>query len=131
MRLQRGAASAAAQERFLCGGLGDQALALCLLAGELPGPADGFALLAHLLLGGLLIGPPPLHLAKNAFALQLLFQDPEGLLDVVFTDENLQRNLLLRWLLASVVKWSAASKRRKGHAGPNAVGCRLKECGID
>ena len=35
-----------------------------------------------------------LHLAKQAFALQFLFQDLEGLLDVVVSDEYLQGVLL-------------------------------------
>jgi hypothetical protein len=29
------------------------------------------------------------HLAENAFALQLLFQSPQRLVDIVVTDENL------------------------------------------
>ena len=74
--------------------LGRKAFALGLLARRLARPADGFALLAGALLGGLLIGPPALHLAKQAFALELLLQDLEGLLDVVVSDEYLQGFLL-------------------------------------
>jgi hypothetical protein len=64
---------------------------LRLLARHLSGSADGLALLACPLLGRLLIGPSALHLAKNAFALELFLQDPEGLVDVVFANENYQK----------------------------------------
>jgi hypothetical protein len=80
-----------ASDRGLRGRSSDQSFALCLLARHLSGPADGLALLACPLLGWLLIGPPALHLAKNAFALELFLQDPEGLVDVVFANENYQK----------------------------------------
>jgi hypothetical protein len=67
---------------------------LRLLARCLAGAADRFALLAGALLGRLLISPPALHLAKQTLALKLLFQDFEGLLDVVVSDEYLQGVLL-------------------------------------
>jgi hypothetical protein len=33
--------------------------------------------------------PTELHLAEDAFALHLLLQRPEGLIDIVVTDKNL------------------------------------------
>lgn len=54
----------------------DQAFALRLLACQLPGPADGLALLPRAPLRRLLVRPPALHFAKHAFALKLLFQGP-------------------------------------------------------
>ena len=74
--------------------LREQSFPLRLLARSLLSSADRFCLLAHLPLGWLLERAAKLHLAKNAFALQLLLQDPHGLFDVVFTDEDLQRDLL-------------------------------------
>jgi hypothetical protein len=35
-----------------------------------------------------------LHLAEDAFALHLLLQHPEGLVDIVVTDENLHVMIL-------------------------------------
>jgi len=35
-----------------------------------------------------------LHLAEDAFALHLLLQRPEGLVDIVVTDENLHLSFL-------------------------------------
>jgi hypothetical protein len=74
--------------------LGRQSFALSLFARCLARPADGFALLAGPFLRRLFIGPPALHLAKQTFALELLLQDLEGLLDVVVSDEYLQGVLL-------------------------------------
>ncbi len=73
---------------------GQQALALCLLARDFSSSAHGLALLSRLFLRRLLVRPPTLHLAKNAFALKLFLQSPQGLVDVVFTDENYQSGLL-------------------------------------
>jgi hypothetical protein len=42
------------------------------------------------------------HFAKNAFALHFLFQDLEGLIDIVVSDENLHV-MLVRWLFQEVV----------------------------
>jgi len=64
---------------------------LRLLARHLSGPANSLALLARPLLGWLLIGTSALHLAKDAFALELFLQGPEGLVDVVFANENYQK----------------------------------------
>lgn len=72
--------------------LGDQTFALRLLARGLAGSADGLACLPSSLFGWLFIGPAALHLAKKAFALELLLQHPEGLIDIVVSNSNLQGN---------------------------------------
>jgi len=79
---------------LLCAWPRQQALALRLLARDFPSPAHGLALLARLFLRRLFVRPPTLHLAKNAFALKLFLKGPQGLVDVVFTDENYQSGLL-------------------------------------
>src|SRR5437879_6140258 len=66
------------------------AFALGPLAGELAGAAHGLGLLAHALLGGLLVVVPELHLPENALALHLLLQRLEGLIDVVIANLNQQ-----------------------------------------
>jgi hypothetical protein len=67
-----------------------QAFAFSQLPRRLPSPANGLALLACSSLGRFLIGPPALYFTKKAFALELLLQDPEGLIDVVIANENFQ-----------------------------------------
>jgi hypothetical protein len=57
--------------------------------GELAGAAHGFRLLAGALLGGLFVVHVPLHLAERAFALHLLLQRLQRLVDVVVANENL------------------------------------------
>jgi hypothetical protein len=49
---------------------------------------------------------PELHLAEKAFALHLLLQRPEGLIDIVVTDENLHvvRSSLIRRLIGPTAK---------------------------
>jgi len=71
---------------------GDQALADSGLAGLLAGAADSLGLLAGAADGGLLIRLALLHLAEDAFALHLLLEDAESLVDVVVANEYLQRN---------------------------------------
>lgn len=68
-----------------------QALAIPLssLAISLPGSAYSRRVLARTLLGGLFVMPTELHLAVNAFALKLLFQRTERLVDVVVTNDDL------------------------------------------
>lgn len=56
------------------------------LAFKLPPTALCFGLFALALFAGLFIVPAQLHLTKNAFALHLLFQDPERLLDIIVSD---------------------------------------------
>lgn len=64
--------------------------ALGALAGKLTGTTNGLGLLARLLLGGLLVVVPELHLPENAFALQLLLQRAERLIDIVIANNYLQ-----------------------------------------
>src|SRR5215471_10495034 len=68
-------------------GMGDQAFALSLFPGSLARTSDGFRLLAGLALGRFFIRLATLHLTKNALALQLLFEDPESLIDIVVANE--------------------------------------------
>jgi hypothetical protein len=79
---------------LLLGGHRQQTFALKSLARGLSAPANGLALLPRSALGRLLVSPPALHLTEEAFALEFLFQDPEGLIDIVFTNENFQNGLL-------------------------------------
>jgi hypothetical protein len=67
-----------------------EALTLSELARGLLSPADALLLLARSPLGGLLIGAPPLDLAEQTFALELLLEDPEGLFNIVVANENFQ-----------------------------------------
>src|SRR5262249_13958402 len=75
----------------------DQAFALGLFPGRLARAPDGFRLLAGLALGRLFIRLAALYLTKNALALHLLLEDPEGLIDIVVANDDLQNvsNLLL------------------------------------
>jgi hypothetical protein len=69
--------------------LGGSPFALGLLARQLAGTADGLGLLARLLLGRLLEMLLELHLAENAFTLQLLLQGTERLIDIVVANTDL------------------------------------------
>ena len=69
---------------------GQTAFALRTLAGQLAGAANGFGLLTGLLLGRLLVVVPQLHLAENAFALQLFLQRAQRLVDIVIANNYLQ-----------------------------------------
>ena len=77
----------AARRRLLRGG--DQAFALGALTGELAGAANGLGLLAGALLRRLFVVHVPLHFAERAFALHLLLQRFQRLVDVVVANENL------------------------------------------
>src|SRR5215472_1938000 len=65
----------------------DQAFALSLFPGSLARTSDGFRLLTGLALRRFFIRLATLHLTKNALALQLLFEDPERLIDIVVANE--------------------------------------------
>jgi hypothetical protein len=67
----------------------EQAFALQALTGQLAGAADGFRLLAGLLLGGLFVMAAELHLAENALALHLFLEGLERLIDVIVANDNL------------------------------------------
>lgn len=57
--------------------------------------ADGSGVFACALFRRLLVVPSKLHLAVNAFALQLLFQCAEGLVDVIVANDDLHTNWAL------------------------------------
>lgn len=90
---------------------GDESLALCPFARQLAGPANGLIGLSGPLLGRLLVSPTAFHLAEDAFALQFLFEDPKGLIDVVVSDENLQRTSPSHngVSIGGVVQWTKTS----------------------
>ena len=72
-------------------GSGGQAtFTLRTLPGELAGTADGLGLLARLLFGGLLVVVAKLHLAEDAFALELLLQSAQRLVNIVIANNYLQ-----------------------------------------
>jgi hypothetical protein len=75
---------------------GDQAFALGKFPGGLARAPDRFSLFAGLAHRWFFIRPAPLHLAKNALALQLLFENPKSLIDIVVANKYLQNfsNLL-------------------------------------
>src|SRR5690606_13280697 len=80
---------------------GDQAFADGELACCLATTADGLGLLTRALFRGLLVSAPRPHFAEHAFALHFLFQDPEGLLDVVVAYQNLQWLSFFSWLISN------------------------------
>jgi len=67
----------------------DETFALGALAGKLAHTPHSFSLLASPLLGGLLVEVAHLHFAENAFALHLLLESAERLVDIVITDKYL------------------------------------------
>jgi hypothetical protein len=71
---------------------GKNAFALSELARSLAGAADSFSLFAGTFFRRLFESPAGFHLTENAFALKLLLQDAEGLINIVITDEDLQVN---------------------------------------
>jgi hypothetical protein len=68
------------------------ALALSALASQLAGAAYGLGLLASLLLRGLLVIIAQLHFAEDTFALQLLLQCAQRLVNIVIANDYLQRS---------------------------------------
>ena len=90
-------------EGGLSGGLllfrGDQSFALGLLAGQLPGAPDRLTLFPGALFGRLLKRAPSFHFTENTLALQLSFEDAEGLVDIVVAYENLQCSSFFRLVL--------------------------------
>lgn len=76
--------------RFLFLGRRQEAFTLRLLASRLAAPPDRLGFLPNPPLGGLLIGAPCLHLAEQALALHLLFEDTKSLIDIVVAYKNLQ-----------------------------------------
>ena len=83
-------ALAAPGRRSLRARLGDQPFALGLLAGKFASAANRLTHLAHSLFGRFFICAAALHLAEHAFTLEFLFQGPQGLVDIVVSDDDLQ-----------------------------------------
>lgn len=67
-----------------------ETFALKLLARKLALAANCLGLFPDTLLGWLFIGAARLELAEQTFALHLLLQDTERLVDIVVSNENLQ-----------------------------------------
>ena len=67
----------------------EETFALGLLARQLAGTADGLGLFARFLLGRFLEMLPELHFTEHAFALQLLLQGAERLIDIVVANTDL------------------------------------------
>ncbi len=70
-------------------GFRQEAFTLGAFASQFPRAADGFSLFARLALGGLLEMVAALHLPEETFALHLLFQRFQRLIDVVIADHDL------------------------------------------
>ena len=74
---------------------GQTAFTLGALTGQLAGATNGLCLLASLLLRGLLVVVAQLHLAEDAFALELFLQCAERLVNIVIANDYLQRSTAL------------------------------------
>ncbi len=70
-------------------GFRQEAFALGAFTGQFPRAADSFGLLARLALRGLLEMVAALHLPEETFALHLLLQRFQRLIDVVVADHDL------------------------------------------
>ena len=68
---------------------GKEPFALGALAGQLAGTAHGFGLFASSFLGRLFVVIAKFHLAEDTFALHLLLQHLERLIDIVISDKYL------------------------------------------
>lgn len=77
------------QQLTLAGLAENQAFTLGVFAGELAGAANSLCLLASLLFRRLFKVVTKFHFAEDAFTLQLLFQGPKGLIDVVVANQYL------------------------------------------
>src|SRR5687768_16001936 len=74
-----------------CEAASTDAVALHALALQLAGAADGGGALAGALLGRLLVMAAQLHLAVDAFALELLLERAQRLVDIVVANEDLHK----------------------------------------
>ena len=74
------------QHRWMTAEEFNQTFALCPLASQLANAANGFSLFAGALLRRLLVVVPHLHFAEDTFALHLLLESAERLIDVVIAD---------------------------------------------
>ena len=73
-----------------------EAFAFDTLTLKLARTANGFRLFTGLTLRGLFISLAQLHFAENAFALHLLLQRLQGLVDVIVADYDLNQGRLHR-----------------------------------
>jgi hypothetical protein len=71
-----------------------QAFTLQLLACKLAGAAHGFSLFAGLLDRWLFVSVLQLHFTEDAFTLQLLLQNLQGLINIVVANDDLQETYL-------------------------------------
>src|SRR5262249_37472250 len=76
--------------QLLLARVGNEPVALRLLARELARAADRLGLFPVFALRRLFIGAPLLHFTKHAFTLHFLFQNTESLIDIVVAHKNLQ-----------------------------------------
>jgi hypothetical protein len=87
--------------------------ALGALAGQLAGAAHGFSALAGFLLGRLFKRLTRFHFPEQAFALHLLLQRAQGLLNVIIADDD----LYYRTSPSGSVR---AAARKTGQIGPDS-----------
>jgi hypothetical protein len=98
-RSRRATANARTARLFNLLRRGQKSFTLQLLAGQLAGAADGFSLFAGLLDRRLFISVAEFHLTENAFTLHLLFENFQGLINIVVTNDDLQANTsVFEWL---------------------------------
>ena len=89
----------------------DQTFALCTLACQLANTTNSFCLLASTLLRRLFVIVAHLHFAKNAFALHLLLESAESLVNIVIADKYLHENHVpLVWLMPAATAAPEAKK---------------------
>ena len=98
---------------------GQTTFTLGALAGQLAGATDGLGLLASLLFGGLLVVVAQLHLAEDAFALQLFLERAQRLVNIVIANDYLQRSTALSklrhvgWMIAPEPKNTVADQQSR------------------
>jgi hypothetical protein len=101
-----------AENRPLYARFCDQTFAFSELARGLSSPANCLAFLPRSSLGWLFVGFPALQFTKKAFALKLLFQNPQCLIHIIVTNENFQSGFLSR--LNKQVGYKTATPVRLG-----------------
>ena len=99
----------------------DEAFALRPLAGQLARTANGFSLLASLLLRRLFIMIAALHLAESTFPLHLLFQRAERLLHIIVAHNDLYDGSLSICLDARTILTPLVRQRRGYYQSCDAV----------
>src|SRR5277367_4042246 len=87
-------------------------LALHALAQQLAIATHRLGLFAGAPFGGLFVTASELHFAEHPFALHFLFEDPEGLVDVVFANED------LHGCISPQFGWTSYGRRGGGLSPP-------------